>query len=226
MKAEWIVRKGSRNLLLFFNGWGMDRRVADWHVLAWPDDSGRDITVLYDYRDLSLPGWLGEAMAEADSVDLVAWSLGVWAASNAGLERIDRAVAVNGTPFPVDAERGIPPEIFRGTLEGWNDENRKRFERRMMSGVPAEVFEAVRSVRLSADQQEELRLIGEAIARCPVKSSASWKFSTAVIGGRDLIFTPENQRRAWLEAGVIVTEIAVMPHFPFTHIAGWRELFA
>ena len=225
MKAEWIVQRGSRELLLFFNGWGMDRRVADWLVSAW-DDEGRDIAVLYDYRDLALPAWLRKSIAEADSVDLVAWSLGVWAASNAGIEGVRRAVAINGTPLPVDAERGIPPEIFAGTLESWNDTNRKRFERRMMGGVSAEIVEAVRSDRASAEQQAELRSIGEAVARFSTEPAASWKFSKALIGDRDLIFTPENQRRAWREAEVPVTEIAEMPHFPFTHIAGWRELLA
>ncbi|NTW53310.1 MAG: DUF452 family protein [Chlorobaculum sp.] len=225
MKAEWIVRRGCPDRLLFFNGWGMDRRVADWLVSAWADE-GRDIAVLYDYSDLALPAWLREAIAEADSIDLVAWSLGVWAASNAGLARIDRAVAINGTPIPVDTERGIPPEIFTGTLESWNDANRKRFERRMMGGVSAEIVEAVRSDRSAADQQAELRSIGEAAARFSTEPAASWKFSKALIGGRDLIFTPENQRRSWREAEVPVTEIAEMPHFPFTHIAGWRELFA
>lgn len=87
MKAEWIVRKGNTDLLLFFNGWGMDRRVADWLVSAWPDSAGRDIAVLYDYRNLSIPAWLGEVMAEARAVDLVAWSLGVWAAVNSELEK-------------------------------------------------------------------------------------------------------------------------------------------
>ena len=225
MKAEWIVRKGCPDLLLFFNGWGMDRRVADWLVSAW-DDDGRDIAVLYDYGDLTLPAWLREAIAEADSVDLVAWSLGVWAASNAGIEGVRRAVAINGTPIPVDTERGISPEIFTGTLESWNDANRKRFERRMMGGVPAEVVESVRSDRAAADQQAELRSIGEAALQSPAESSAPLRFSKALIGGRDLIFTPENQRRAWREAGVPITEIAAMPHFPFTHIAGWRELLA
>jgi pimeloyl-[acyl-carrier protein] methyl ester esterase len=226
VKAEWIIRRGRKDLLLFFNGWGMDRRVADWLVSAWPDDSGRDIAVLYDYRDLSLPAWLGEAIADAGSVDLVAWSLGVWAASNAGIGRVGRAVAINGTPTPVDAERGIPPEIFCGTLESWNDANRKRFERRMMGGVPPEIAEAVRSHRAADEQQAELRSIGEAVARCPAESSTSWKFSIALIGERDLIFSPDNQRRAWREAGVPAVEIAAMPHFPFTHIAGWRELLA
>jgi pimeloyl-[acyl-carrier protein] methyl ester esterase len=226
MKAEWIVREGNTDLLLFFNGWGMDRRVADWLVSAWPDSAGRDIVALCDYRDLAFPTWLDEAMADARAVDLVAWSLGVWAASNVGLGKIDRAVAINGTPVPVDAERGIPAEIFAGTLESWNDANRKRFERRMTGGVPAEIVEAVRPDRDSTDQQAELRSIGEAVARFPVKPAAPWRFTKALIGGRDLIFSSKNQRLAWSEADVRVAEIAAMPHFPFTYIAGWRELLA
>lgn len=226
MKAEWIVRKGNTDLMLFFNGWGMDRRVANWLVSVWPDLPERDIAVLYDYRNLSIPAWLGEAMVAASSVDLVAWSLGVWAAVNSELEKIDRAVAINGTATPLDAERGIPPEIFAGTLESWNDANRKRFERRMTGGVPPEIVDATRSDRDSADQQAELLSLGEAVARFPAEPTASWKFSKALIGGRDLIFSAENQRRAWSEAGIRVAEIAAMPHFPFTHIAGWRELFA
>jgi biotin synthesis protein BioG len=228
MNAEWIVHQGSGELLLFFNGWGMDRRVADRLFSASPEwsGSGRDIVVLYDYRDLTLPAWLPDTMAGARSVDLLAWSLGVWAASNAGLEGIGQAVAINGTLWPVDAERGIPPEIFRGTLQSWNDANRKRFERRMTGGVPPEIVEAVRPVRDISGQQQELRSIGEAVTPFPSEPPSDWRFSKALIGGRDLIFTPENQRRAWREAGVSVTEVSGMPHYPFTHIAGWQELFS
>lgn len=223
MKAEWIVREGSNKLLLLFNGWGMDRRVADHLLAAW-SAPGRDMVLLYDYRDLTLPLPLQEVMTAARSIDLMAWSLGVWAATKARIGPIDRAVAINGTPFPVDAGRGIPPEIFRGTLEQWDDGNRKRFERRMYGGVPPEVIDTVRSARLSPDQKEELRSIGDAVFS-PEAPAASWDYSRAFIGGRDLIFTPENQRRAW-PPEVPVTDVAAMPHFPFCHLGGWREVFA
>jgi len=228
MKAEWIVHQGSGDLLLFFNGWGMDRRVADCLFSASPEwpESGRDIVVLYDYRNLTLPAWLVEAMAVARSVDLLAWSLGVWAASNAGLLRVSRAVAINGTLWPVDADRGISPDIFAGTLENWSDENRKRFERRMFASIPPDMADSVRPVRDVSGQQQELRSIGEAVSRSPAEPPSAWRFSKAMIGGRDQIFSPDNQRRAWLEAGVSVTGIAGMPHYPFTHISGWQELFS
>lgn len=226
MKAEWIIRRGSRKLLLFFNGWGMDRRVADWLVSASTAFAGRDIAVVYDYRDLTLPDWLGEAVAGAESVELLAWSMGVWAAARAGLERVDFAVALNGTPWPRDAERGISPEVFDGTLDGWNDANRQRFERRMMVGVPQEVVESVRSERNSAEQKEELQAIADVLSEGLPDALPAWNYSKAIIGGRDQIFRAEHQRCAWREAGVPVVDFPDMPHFPFHHPQVLTELLA
>lgn len=224
MRAEWIVHEGASGLLFFFNGWGMERRTADHLVSAWGAPEGADLVLLYDYSDLSLPDWLREAMHEADTIDIMAWSLGVWAASSAGLDRVDRAVAINGTLFPVDAERGIPPEIFRGTLEQWDDSARRRFERRMFAGVPPPAAEAAASVRSSAEQKEELGSIEAAIASAQEGQQAIWRYSRVITGGRDLIFSPENQRRAWPEM-TPVTLLDDMPHFPFFHLKGWREVF-
>jgi pimeloyl-[acyl-carrier protein] methyl ester esterase len=225
VKAEWIVRDGRQDLLLFFNGWGMDRRTAAWIASAEPDASGHDLIVAYDYRDIALPEWLPAEMARYRSVHLVAWSLGVWAALHSGIEGIDRAVAVNGTPFPVDSKRGIPPGIFQGTLGQWSDLTRSRFERRMFAGREHDPrIEAVRSLRSSADQQEELRSIAAVVGAGDARPVSSWSFSKAVIGGRDLVFLPETQHAAW--QGTDSVHIGDMPHFPFFHHAGWEELLA
>ncbi len=225
MKAEWIVRDGRQDLLLFFNGWGMDRRTAAWITSSTPDQSRHDLIAVDDYRDFTLPAWLPAVMAGYRSVDLVAWSLGVWAALHSGLEGISRAAAINGTPFPVDATRGIPPEIFRGTLDSWSDVTRTRFERRMFAGSERDPrLDDVRSRRSSAEQQEELRSIAEAVDLVEAKPASSWSFSKAVIGGRDLVFHPENQHAAW--QGTETVRIDDMPHFPFFHLAGWEEVLA
>lgn len=226
MKAEWIVRRGGGTLLLFFNGWGMDRCVADWLVSSSPAFDGRDIAVVYDYRDLTLPDWLGEAVVGAESVELLAWSMGVWAAARAGLEKVDRAVALNGTPWPRDAERGISPEVFMGTLDGWNDANRQRFERRMMMGVPQDVVENVRSERSSVEQKGELQAIADSLSSGQQHSVPTWNYSKAIVGGRDQIFRAENQLRAWREAGVQVVDYPAMPHFPFHYPEVLTELLA
>lgn len=225
MKAEWIVREGRPDLLLFFNGWGMDRRLVDHLMSTGFAPGGHDLVMLFDYRELALPAGVAEGLAGYRSVDLVAWSLGVWAAMHAGLDGIGRAVALNGTPFPIDAERGIPPGIFRGTLDNWSDATRGRFERRMFAGFESDLrLDAVRSGRSSADQKEELRSIAAAASGTAALPDSPWRFTKAVIGGKDLIFPPENQRSAW--QGTEVDEIADMPHFPFFHLAGWPEATA
>lgn len=225
MKVEWIERSGRPKLLLFFNGWGMDRRLADYLRSTAPYTATHDLLVLYDYRSLSLPAWLPGAMEAYGTVDLIAWSLGVWAALHAGLDWIDRAVAINGTPFPVDAARGISPEIFSATLENWSDTTRSRFERRMFAGSELDSrLEAVRSCRSSGDQQDELRAIGLAAMGASELPEPSWSFSKAVIGGRDLIFLPDNQRKAW--QGTKIEDSGTMPHFPFFHLSVLTEVLA
>ncbi|NTU58585.1 MAG: DUF452 family protein [Chlorobiaceae bacterium] len=223
MNAEWIVHEGREELLLFFNGWGMDRRVADYLRSANSAAQDRDIAVLYDYGDLDIPGWLKSGMPRYKAIDILAWSLGVWASMHAGLEGVRHAVAINGTPFPVDAELGISPKVFRDTIESWSGESRERFERRMFSGSREVGIDAVRSARRVQDQQSELRAIEAAVFRLAGEPPPSWSFSKAIVGGRDLVFLPGNQRRAWQDVPVV--EIAKMPHFPFFNIPGFREAF-
>lgn len=226
MKTTWIVKSGHPDLLLFFNGWGMDAHVAA-HVQSattapWP----YDLLVFSDYRDLSLPDGMKGVIDSYRSIDLVAWSLGVWAASHAGLDRVGRAVAINGTLFPADDRRGIPPDIFRATLDSYSDKNRTRFERRMYCGGELdERFDALRSHRTTEDQRGELFAIAEALRSLPGPGDAPWRYSRAVIGDRDLVFSPRNQLEAWKEKAPATVREG-MPHFPFFTISGWKEVLS
>ena len=92
MKRKWITKEGNRVLTLFFCGWGMDERTVQ-HVRRMGD-----LLLFYDYRDIS-----GEDAPEVEgyeSVRVVAWSMGVWAASVL-LSRwnipVSCRVAINGT---------------------------------------------------------------------------------------------------------------------------------
>ena len=78
----------------------------------------------------------GEALSGYRKIRLVAWSLGVWAASVVfGKKPVSftEAIAVNGTPCPVHDRWGIPETIFRGTLDNVTEEGMRRFNRRMYS---------------------------------------------------------------------------------------------
>jgi biotin synthesis protein BioG len=124
MKKLWINKKNNPDLLLFFNGWGMDEKPFN-HLAV---DNDLDILMVYDYTTL-------DDVKELDAyktVHLVAWSLGVFAAAKvlAG-KKFASAVAINGTLKPIDEGEGIAPAIFQGTIDLWSEASRMKFNRRM-----------------------------------------------------------------------------------------------
>ena len=126
MKQYFIIKNNQKHLLLFFAGWGMDEHPFLQYA---PQDS--DFMICYDYRTLDFDT---SPLTGYTVIDVVAWSMGVWAASQV-LSKVSlpirRRIAINGTPFPIDEKRGIPPAIFMGTLEGLNEASLRKFQRRM-----------------------------------------------------------------------------------------------
>lgn len=105
MKHYFIQQKHLPRLTLFFAGWGMDEcPFMDY----CPENS--DLLVCYDYRSLDFDFTLLQGYQE---IRLIAWSMGVWAASMV-LQDMDlpicERVALNGTVTPVDDLKGIPQQ--------------------------------------------------------------------------------------------------------------------
>lgn len=205
MKHYFIQQKNYSRLTLFFAGWGMDEcPFMDY----CPVDS--DLLICYDYRSLDFDFTLLQGYQK---IRLVAWSMGVWAASVV-LQHMDlpvcESIAVNGTMTPVDDSKGIPRTIFERTLAGMNDVALEKFIRRMcLKKEMTAAFLAKRPKRPVAELKEELQRIGEQSGSCAV-SGFTWK--RAVIGRDDLIFIPANQRNAWRDDGAEVTEQDI-PHY-------------
>lgn len=225
MITRWIQRKGYGNLLIFFNGWGMDGGIADYLQSNISPGFEYDVLHCYNYRSTVLPADVLEAVAGYDQKTLVAWSLGVWAARQAGLEGVDRALAVNGTMTPVNREEGIHPHIFQATLDNYDEENRTRFMRRMCGNSAFfEAFLDVAPLRTADDQKDELASILQNVMQERINSSQSWSYTHALIGDRDTIFPPKAQKLAW--RGVKCKQVSGMPHFPFFKFGNWQELCA
>uniref|UniRef100_Q3ANZ3 Uncharacterized protein n=1 Tax=Chlorobium chlorochromatii (strain CaD3) TaxID=340177 RepID=Q3ANZ3_CHLCH len=253
MEAVWLKQSGADELLLFFNGWGMDRRSAEYlyHIVIRDGWRG-DCLSFFNYKDFAIEPSLIDAISNYKRCNLLAWSFGVWAARHVALPPIECAIALNGTIFPLDAERGIAPELVAATCNGWSESNRQRFERRMCySRQLHEQFADITSQRTVADQQAELAtlqplmLVSQAAALIPSPKSSplpqassqlsrsasaaiaplsTWHYQHAIIGGRDLIFPPQAQQTAW--QGTPTTFIADMPHLPFFHLPALTELLA
>lgn len=209
-------RKNS--LLLFFAGWGMDERPF---IPYSPADT--DCVICYDYSNLSFDYGL---LSPYENIRVVAWSMGVWAATRtlAGNNLpITESIAVNGTPYPVDDERGIAESVFQGTLNGLNETTLHKFRRRMCgSGEALARFMENCPQRTLNDLKNELYQIGELSNQKTASKEENlipFLWNRVFIGTRDKIFLPSNQQKAWEASEVRFIDCE---HYPETM---WKELF-
>lgn len=191
MKQHFIIKKEHRHLVLFFTGWGMDERPF---LNIQPEDC--DCMICYDYRSLAFDATL---LWGYSKITLIAWSMGVWAASQVMKKYPDlpviESIAINGTLYPVDAVKGIAPSIFEGTLQGLTEQTLQKFQRRMCgSAADYKAFQEVASQRPIPELKEELAAIQ---AQYLSSELSDFHWQKAIIGKNDRIFLPENQRRAW-----------------------------
>lgn len=191
MKQHFILRQGRKRLLLFFAGWGMDETPF---LNIRPTD--KDWMICYDYRS---PDFDTDALQGYEEILLVAWSMGVWAATRTmaahPLLPVVRSTAVNGTPYPIDDEKGIATAIFEGTLRGLDETSLQKFHRRMCGSATAyREFQATAPRRGTDELKEELSAIQRQYTAMPTPDYA-WQ--RAIIGENDRIFLPQNQRQAW-----------------------------
>jgi malonyl-CoA O-methyltransferase/biotin synthesis protein BioG len=182
--------------------------------------AGRDCMICYDYRSLAFDDSL---LTPYGDIRVVAWSMGVWAASRTLSGRhlpVTESIAVNGTPWPVDDGRGIATAIFRGTLSGLNEDTLQKFRRRMCGSREAFLHFMEHAPRRTVeDLRRELERIGE-LSAAAGSDSPSFAWDRVYIGLHDKIFLPAGQRKAGEGKTMIPVECA---HYPSTL---WKELFS
>ncbi|MDR1273155.1 MAG: DUF452 family protein [Odoribacteraceae bacterium] len=214
MKRVWLLKGKTRRLTIFFGGWAMDENIA---LL---DGSG-DVLMFYDYRDISREE--APDLSRYKSVDVAAWSMGVWAASVL-LDRWGlvprRAVALNGTGRPVDDLLGIPVAFYDLTERHLDGRGRERFYERILDGREERLaFNARHRTNRPLDEMaEELTSLREQ----SVAGAPDVKWDKAYISVNDRVFPAENQQRWWEGR----CEIAYLRggHYPFFRFATWESI--
>lgn len=158
MEKHWLKREGNPSLILFVLGWAADSRVVEY---IRPE--GYDMLCLYDYRTIEPVAQ--EELAEYRSVHLFAWSFGVWVAEQVlrGIP-LAQAVALNGTPRPVDDRYGIPSRAFRVTLRGIAAAGTDAFNRRAY-GEYYDTAGSLTPSRTAEELHEELATLYEMSAQ-------------------------------------------------------------
>jgi len=193
MKHHYIKQGTSDKLLLIFTGWASDER-----LFSKFSDAEQDVCICSDFRTLE---WGSETMFQAyREIEVIAWSLGVFVANKVLLDSvlpIVRSVAINGTLYPCDDEKGIPKAIYNGTEESLTDENLLKFYRRMCGS--AKSFENFQTFNFSFPVPElqqalqNIRMVQNEESLLPDKNI----FTEVIIGLSDRIFPTNNQKRAW-----------------------------
>ncbi len=217
MKQNFLIKKNHSRLLLVFAGWGMDATPFQPYQ---PADC--DFLLCYDYRTLLFDYSLLNGYKE---IRLLAWSMGIWAASQVFREkdiRIKQSIAINGTITPVDDRKGIPSAIYRKTLDNLSESSYRKFLLRMCGGTEQwKAFMLHIPQRSLKEVREELCCIEEQTNQRP---TSLFVWDKAIIGKSDLIFPPDNQLRAWKSN--TATEIRDIPHYSdelFKELLQWTK---
>ena len=198
MRIEWLNKKGSGRVIVFFHGWGMD--AAGVSHLQMEDD----VLMCYDYRslDFDFPD-----LGHYRCIYVVAWSMGVWVAGqilSGHTYPWEMKLAVNGTPFPIDDRRGIAEAVFHGTLENFSDATLARFRRRICGGAgQVKEFLSHQPYRTTEELGAELAALEHEVGKV---QPAAFVWDKAIIGLCDKIFIPANQRAAWTGTEVMEVE--------------------
>ena len=227
MKQIYLHKSpASPSLTLLFGGWGSG---AELFADCRPKDS--DLMLCYDYHDLDFDS---SVLKEYSSIRVVAWSMGVWAASRLFSEgafegvNVEKATAFGGTVELADDLYGIPGAIFEATVRGMSPAALKKFRRRMC-GAFLQHFEDHLPERSFEDLEGELRAVAATLGRSSAKHPAEPSteppsqnpkdlpagkpfWTSAVAGSGDLIFPVANQLNSWGKRGVPCPVIDA-PHY-------------
>lgn len=215
MRIEWLNKKGGRLVAVFFNGWGMDARAVA-HLTT-----EMDVVMCYDYRDINELAF--PSFKEYEEVYVVAWSMGVWVASNLVPRMMlqpSKLIALNGTERPVNDEYGIPVKIYELTERGMSEKGRAKFLQRMLDGVEEwKRFERNKPERAIEEVCEELTAIR--IQSTAMHDELQW--DKVYISDKDVIFPMLNQQNWWQERCKDI-QIISGGHYPFYQFTTWEEI--
>lgn len=207
MQYKWINKTNNKNLIVFFNGWGMDEKIVS-HL----DCTNFDVLIFYDYRNFSS---IEFDFSQYETKTLVAWSLGVYVCNlfYDVFRNFDKFIALNGTQKPIDDSYGIPSKIYNLTTDNFNELSCKKFMRKISDSTDIHSY--------CSRTSQELKLELESIRDLSVENFL--KFDKSYISANDKIIPSKNQINYWTTTNAKVIEIEGM-HYIFELFNSWEEI--
>jgi biotin synthesis protein BioG len=217
MNKLYLNSGNASTLIIVFLGWGFP--LEAFQSLHSP---GCHILLLCGYENYT-PDQVDEIVKDDQhssscykEVVVIGWSFGVKAAAMFIAETslpISLRLAVNGTEYHIDDNRGIPKTIFDGTLNGLSPRTLQKFRLRC-AGSKTTFDKLFNSLTSSGSNIEQLRHELEWFANLPAQPYASSHslWDKVIIGENDKIFPAANQKNAWV--GYDVFNLPNVEHVP------------
>ena len=215
MQFHWLNKQNNDNLIVFFAGWSFD-----FIPFKFLDCDKYDIFCVYDYNEISnLPDFSGYKIKH-----LIAWSMGVYTAYQIreNFTDFNKKIAINGTPFPVDDEYGIPLKPFLLTLRHAKIGLEGKFYQNIFD-KPEEYsrYEKNPVKRSIENRVDELNSLYKRIKETPKEYTEF--YNNALISTYDKIIPTKNQIKFWQDYNVLFKTLE-SGHFPYYNFKSWKDL--
>ena len=213
MQYHWLNKSNNDKLIVFFCGWGFD-----FHSFEFLNSNGFDVLIVYDYSSVDV---FNIDFAKYEKKYLIAWSMGVFVANllKDNFMQFDKKIAINGTPFPVNNDFGIPQRIFDLTLKNVEQSLQGKFYKNMF--LTNEDFERfVFPKREIENCRQELFNISR-LAKNENRKYTSF-YDLAIISDFDKIIPTKNQIRFWNDKVTIIN--LENGHFSFYNFGSWENI--
>ena len=214
MQYHWLNKQNNKKLIVFFAGWSFD-----YKPFECLDCKDYDVLAIYDYNDLNLPTI---DTREYQDKFLLAWSMGVFVAYllKDKLPEFSKKIAINGTPYPIHNEFGIPKKTFELTLKYAESGLQGKFYQNVFTNDNFLNKYLKNPIERSIPNRvSELVYLNELIKNSQIEYDNKF-YNKAIVGLSDKIIPTKNQLTFW---GNIV-ETVDCGHFPFYNYKSWDEL--
>ena len=213
MQSHWLNKQNNNKLIIFFTGWSFDYKPFEF--LNCEDF---DVLIIYDYNDLELP-----QIPEYKEYFLISWSMGVYTSYllKDKLPKFTKKIAINGTPFPVNDEYGIPLKPFILTLRHAKTGLEGKFYQNIFNSENEYTqYTKTQVERTIENRVSELNTLYSKIKSTEI--SYQNYFDTAIISNNDKIIPTKNQINFW--EGKTEIKTVESGHFLYYNFTSWNEI--
>ncbi len=205
MQRYWLKQEGNRDLILYMLGWAASPN-AILHICP----EGYDILAICNYTDITPLS--ADELGSYRRIYLFAWSFGVWVSEQVCRQiPLHKAIALNGTPYPVDERYGMRLRVVLRTM--------RNMVRSGGVNAAAEHQDASRYMPTGPyperDPLEKIAELEHLAAWSKENTTTALKWDKAYIADKDEIFPPANMRAYWEPLGLGTTFSSY--HYPFSH---------